>query len=1389
LHSLVKTIFLFFTLFYLCHPIYNRDEKLKMKRSVLITLFLCCVVPIFASTSAIENDDLPFRYIETLNVGSASDENRSLFFDHNGLLWVGTNSGLKSFDGYDMRVIKSTLSSPGLLPNNTIWAITEDKNNNLWLGTRNGVAKIDMHTGNVSTYQNVNGISRITYTFLVSHDGTVWVGNDSGLSKYVPATDSFVNYQGEGIKVIAPDGSEGEMGWYSVKSIVEDAEGNLYVGTWNTGLFRFSPTTETFFSYPNLNETNSAYSLFIDSKQHLWVGSWGYGLYRIDNPKDANNMQMHEYNRGKGSFDTFYAIIEDPITHTIWASTREGVVITTVDGEMNNMQSYSTCNNGEQQLRFCNNLTTDKRGNIWIGTLNDGIVHINTIASPFQTWKLTDNGYQLPVNSVCSVFSDDGIEVWLSMKPYGIAKVNLATRTVQFNRDILGFAQMPDDFMGTSITSITRHANGEIWMANNSYGIAAYSKNGTLRHLTTENTSFLGDNYINTLYPSCNGTMWIGTGSGISVALPNGDGMRLQLNENNVDFSRCDVRGLTEDDKGNIWAATEDNGIIRISYDADNNKVLACHRYCMANGNYAVNDATMCFADSEHRLWAISNSGGLFLLDEEKDCFRAVNEKYSIPGDRIFTINEDALGKIWLTIDNALISINPKENRKCIKYCADDGLTDMLFFPNSSCRYSNTLFFACQTGFFYFKTSEIDSNDIQHIKHNLIVTDLILNETHYSQLDSVMRNQISTQTPTYTHNVTIPPSIDKFTFVFALLSYSNLSQNIYSYYLENYDNNWKIVPNGYNSATFENLPSGHYKLHLRATDAYGNIAEISEPIAIVILPPWYASNIAIIIYAILVVVIVMGYIKWYQNHLLTLSRLQMAVVLTNITHELLTPMAVISAAVDELRKKMPEHIQTYSLIQNNITRLTRLLRQVLEVRKSQAGQLRLLVSNGNLSDFVSNTCNNISPIINLNDCSLKLDIESNINAWFDPDKVDKILYNLLSNAQKYNRNGGKVTVSLCLTSDQKEVVLTIADEGIGISPEQMKKLYSRFFDGNYRRTQQGGTGIGLSLTRELVVLHHGTIDCKSQLDVGTTFTITLPITKDDYSAAEIDETRNATVIDKQLVAQLTTNDEPKISNINTDSYRILIVEDNEELLSIMQRLLSTRYYVFSARNGKQALNIIYHEELDLVISDVMMPIMDGNELTRTIKNDPNYCQLPIILLTAKVNSEDRNEGLIAGADDYLTKPFNLADLNLRIDNIITNRERVRKRFLNVSNNDVIAEEHISNPDEIFLQKAIDCIERNISNSNYDRDSFASDMCVSSSTLYNKLRALTGNSITSFITSVRLKKAIIIARSNPQISIADLSEQVGFATPKYFSKCFKKEYGMLLKEYLATDNES
>ena len=546
------------------------------------------------------------------------------------------------------------------------------------------------------------------------------------------------------------------------------------------------------------------------------------------------------------------------------------------------------------------------------------------------------------------------------------------------------------------------------------------------------------------------------------------------------------------------------------------------------------------------------------------------------------------------------------------------------------------------------------------------------------------------------------------------------------------------------------------------------------------------------VFAIVIVILSVGRNLYLRSQRLR-RRLQMSAIYTNITHELLTPLTVISASVDKLRDVAPSHTRDYDLMQLNIQRMVRLLQQILETNKSEAGELKLLVAQGDVMKYIRETAECLEPLLSRKRQKFVVTcVPSSMMGWIDTDKLDKIIYNLLSNAAKYSNEGGEVTIKAQTNKTYDHSRIEVSDTGDGIPPEQMKHLFQRFHDGEYRRHKTLGTGLGLALTHDLVFLHGGTIKCDSEVGKGTTFTVTLPINKESFQPEQIDEKhtidlsipKNAIIDFQALVPDVNNDDDNLQEQSDEDIYRLLIVEDNVELLMLMRQLLRPTYRVYVAKNGLEAIEIIRQKDLDLIISDVMMPEMDGYELTAAVKNDPDYNHLPIILLTAKTQEEDEEEALRIGADEFLTKPFRLGDLKLHIDNIIENRKRIQKEYSQESAAETRQKVAApKTPDEIFLNRALELVIEHLADEEYDREALASDMGASSSTVYNKLRSITGLNVSSFIRDIRLKEARRMAEEDPKLRVSDLAYKVGFRDPRYFSTCFKKQFGVQPKEYM------
>ena len=544
--------------------------------------------------------------------------------------------------------------------------------------------------------------------------------------------------------------------------------------------------------------------------------------------------------------------------------------------------------------------------------------------------------------------------------------------------------------------------------------------------------------------------------------------------------------------------------------------------------------------------------------------------------------------------------------------------------------------------------------------------------------------------------------------------------------------------------------------------------------------------------AIAVIIIIIAFLGrlFYMRGKRLREKTYMEYVFTNITHELLTPLTVLSASVDKIRDEAPQLSHDYDLMQINIQRMVRMLQQILETSKSQAGELKLLCAQGDVMRYIRETAQYLEPLIAKKKMKYTIQCHpESMMGWIDTDKLDKIIYNLVSNAAKYCRENGEVNVIVTTNNKFDRIRIVVSDTGFGIPKDKMKRLFQRFQDGTYRENKNIGTGLGLALTHDLVYLHKGTIRCESETGKGTTFTVELPINKEAYAPDQIyddhqitfENSKNPYIEQKEsqtdINAVLNLNELPHDHDIS-----LLIVEDHPDLLMLMHQLMSTYYNIYIARNGFEALDMIRNKQIDLIISDIMMPEMDGYELTKQLKDDPDYAHLPIILLTAKREMDDEQRALLLGADDYLTKPFKLKELKIRVDNIIQNRKRVRIESKEEQEEE---EPHELTPDELFLQRARQKVLDHLEDDDYDRDALASDMGASASTLYNKLRAIANVNVSTFIRGIRMDEAKRIATENPDIRISDLAYRVGFRDPRYFSTTFKKHFGMQPTEFLDT----
>ena len=776
-----------------------------------------------------------------------AEEARCLKFDHNGLMWIGTDLGVCAYDGYRFRTYRNDAYSPGILPNNYVLRITEAPEDRLWLGTRDGLTCFDRRRNTFRSYHLRSQNARMIDALFTSSDGTIWVGTSNGVSRYDAETDEFTD-----ISMTA-----------GVRSFSEDKKGNIYIGTWEGGLFRLNPKSGKLVAYPQLSERNTVQSQLVDSRGRLWIGTWENGIIRLDHPENESNPGIHRINEGRRDFRTFHQLVEDSVSHAVWGCCIEGLTSVDLDDEQK-VENHS-------ELSFCYSLATDGHGNLWVLTRNQGLVHLSTKPSPFHFYHLDTTGLELPVNRIQTVFTSDGNYFWLGLQPYGLALYDRRANHVNYNTHILGMQQMT----GTSgihvqtIYAFIQRSEQELWLGS-SQGIVVCRTGEPARLLTRQGTPFIGDGNVNTFCQLHDGTVLVGQSAGIGVAFSDTQGRLL--------VSNVDVRNIIEGHDHRIWVATDNSGIISFIGDMRQPQSIQSRLYSPVKGNYPLKDAIAVYEDSHHRIWAISNGGALFLYDVEKDQFIVVNQRYHLNVNRLYAIGGDEKGQLWLSTDKGLVCLKIDDNGKChpAYYSVEDGLEKIRFSANGLSRFGKELFLGSANGFFSFKPDQMDHWQPAD-SASLLVTGLQINDRPYEWLDSVLQRRISAEPPYTTRQITIPASIRKFTVEFALLAYQNEQQCKYAYRLEGYDHDWHHVDADNRQAAYQNLPAGTYQLKLRAIDSYGNLVELPYAIQVRVLPPWYRTWWAYLIYLLLLGSAAYGVKEWYKNRLNRRARLQQRV--------------------------------------------------------------------------------------------------------------------------------------------------------------------------------------------------------------------------------------------------------------------------------------------------------------------------------------------------------------------------------------------------------------------------------------------------------------------------------------------------------------------------------
>ena len=1305
-------------------------------------------------------------YFQRLNISDGLSQNtiHDILQDSQGFMWFGTKDGLNRYDGLSIRVFRK---EGGTLGNNFITTLYEDTK------------------------------------------GNIWVGTDAGVYVYSRETESF--------RPFLVKSSENTVIMHPVTSIIGDKEGNIWISVDSQGLFCYQPEQNTLQNYL-FNKSKQTVSgnvthFLFDQKGRCWISIYSDNLYYTDD--HFKTLKPFVSDTGDNPFkdDIINKIIAGPHQSLFVGSSKGGLKeINLQTGKVRDLLSEIKA----KEPVYVREIAFNSDDELWIGT--ESGLYIYTMYTEKIIHLLNDDGdnYSLSDNAIYSLYKDREGGMWIGSFFGGL---NYYPKGYTYFEKF--YPQGADGFkFGKRVREFCKGNDGTIWIGtedkglfnfnpstgriqpfvnprihNNVHGlcldgdylwVGTFSKGLNRIHLKNKEVKTyvkaIGENTLNSndifsIYRSKTGVLWVGTTYGL-----------LTYNRQTDDFTRISelngifVYDIQEDYSGNLWIATYANGVYYLDKSTKRWNQFVHNKN---NPHSLPNDKVLSiFEDSKKRLWFTTQGGGFCQYDENnKQFIRYDSKSLSIPSNIVFNIIEDNTGIFWVTTNNGLLSFNPETLATKI-YTVSSGLLSNQFNYQSGYKDdSGKIYAGSINGFIGFDPAQFTENN--YIPPVVITDFLLFNR----QVPVGTKKSPLTKSITLSDQITLKSNQNSFSFRIAALSYQSPKMNQLMYKLEGFDKEWfsaKEAP----VINYSNLPYGTYTFMVKGSNSDGLWNETPTTLRIRILPPFYLSYWAFAGYFLIAILMIYGVFRYLRNRSAQKHRLQMDKFerekerelykskidfFTHVAHEIRTPLTLIKSPLENVLKENkfePEVKEDLQIMSQNTNRLLDLTNQLLDFRKTENEQFRLSYVDCNISDILSAIHIRFMPLAKQRGIDFSLDLpEHCLYASCDREALIKIVSNLFSNAVNHAESYIKVTLSLpdagtCFT-------IRVSNDGEVVPPEVRDDIFKPFVqyqEGNKKQTS--GTGIGLALSRSLAELHEGTLEMDDSLQTNN-FILTLPVKHEQTI---------------QLHPEISiSTDETEISTINlpeADTHQmavVLVVEDNPEMNAYICRHLSPFYTVLSAANGQAAIELLDANYVSLIVSDIMMPQIDGLELCSRVKSDLSYSHIPVVLLTAKSNLQSKIEGLRSGADAYIEKPFSVEYLQVCISNLLTNREKLRQTFVSspfVSTNSMA----ITKADESFLKNLNLQVDIHMQDPDFCLDDLAGIMNMSRSSLNRKIKGMLDLTPNDYIRLERLKKAAQLLQEG-ECKINEICYRVGFNTPSYFTKCFQKQFGVLPKDFV------
>lgn len=1402
--------------------------KTNLQFSILFFLFLAQIGAFGNETETFSN--LRFKSFST-HEGLSQSSVLSITQDAQGFIWLGTKDGLNRFDGYNFVTFKNEAGDQNSISNNEIIYLSSDTLGNIFIGTRGG--GLNYFIKDENRFVHFNGLKTMDGTVNCieqNNDGSIWVGTSEGLFRGIKDTAQIFAYQFTNLskKSIYIDSKEtllpfdrSALAVVTIKKLNENA---LLIGTYK-GFFLFK-VNDLSFNQIDLGTLNKAKinSLVFDQNNFLWIAtSEGLIKLKVENEKVISSYRFDNDDPVWKKLNASW--VENLICDfngNVWIATRgAGVIVVDKRGKLSDYINDTSLSDriGDNII---NSLMIDRTGILWMGTESRGVITLDLNRKKFNHLEnKTGTGKNLTSNLVTAITGHND-EIWVGTAYNGLDYL-------KFNHDqtitTQHFNQIPSGrgLASSEIISLLLDNENTLWIGTASNNLVSYKKNKGFE-------SFYLGGFAFALHQDNEGTTWIGTwGKGLGMMDPETNNIQFFANQPNDSRSLSGdvILSIINDNHDNLWVGTKGRGLnvipLKLIKQGYNNFVSF-----EKNSSILHNDVYCIFQDSDGIIW-IGTGGGLNRLDLYSNTstltefykgrvrFDSFTEKDGLPANLIYGILEDKEGNLWFSTTKGLSKFN-KTSKTFKNYNSNDGLQSNEFHSNA--YYSTpdkNLFFGGVNGLSFFDPLEITSNQEPS---RVIFTGLKVANFQVLPNENVMGSVILNTDIAKTDKIKLRHKHKDFSLEFSAMHFNNLNGVKYAYRLIGFNDEWRYLKGNEHTVSYTNLWEGDYVFQIKAANNDDDWNTQPTELKIEVLPPYWRNPWFYTIYAAIAVIGLLLFRRYSligvaEKNRLLIEHIERANLIdnteakmrffTNISHEIRSPLTLISNPLEEVISKgqIDEKSRTsLLLVSKNVNRLLHLTNQLLQLRKIDKGGVEPQYAEVNLVKFLKEIISYfLQKALNKEiTLSFHSDIDAEEKIWIDTEMITTAIYNVISNAYKFTPSKGQIAIHLYkegnetskiekikrkkIKSDKQWFCIEISDTGPGISNDEIQHIFHRFYQSKQKNNKElAGSGIGLSIVKEYIDLHQGKLETRSKLGEGSVFTICLPCgnkhIKDKPMADQpINPTSKLQAIDDDFNRQ---NQNIEEKEPEKGLMKILLVEDDKDLSEYLVNNLSDEFHISTAYDGAKGLDIAFTILPDLIISDVMMPFIDGLELCEALKANEKTRHIPIILLTAKAADESKIEGYKSGADLYVSKPFRIEVLISQINQLLTTRKLLSDIF---SKQIVLKPRNIaiSSSDEKFLLKLNEEIDEHLSESDFDVAAMVEKMNLSHSTVLKKVKSLTNMSLVEFVKIHRLKRAAQILEQK-QFQIAEVAYMVGFSDPKYFSKCFSKEFGKTPTDYV------